>query len=123
MKAYVSYNDFIGTVSAQISNKLGEVGENNIKSIGEFFKINQERFEIKGLSIYGTNPYYVSLICIDKDLSTNTKQYVVKINMDLDETDNILSLLFENLSIVLCDKFDSIDGLVIDYEGKYQEFH
>ena len=112
MIASTSYNDLIGTASADISDKLNKLsisGNNILNKIGENFKIDLNRFEIIGISI--TIDLDISLIC--KDKKQNIENYIVKIIFDHDNDKQILKELFKSFEIILHDKkdktFDSID--------------
>jgi len=106
MKAHVRYNDFEGTVAADISDGLGRVQGDDLKSIGRFFNLDEERFKIIGISIYGTDDFFISLICIDKKRSTEHKEYIVKMSCEIENEKEILNTLFKRLHIVLYDRFD-----------------
>ena len=106
MKAHVRYNDFEGTVAADISDGLGRVQGDDLKSIGRFFNLDEERFNIIGISIYGTDDFFISLICIDKKRSTEHKEYIVKMSCEIENEKEILNTLFKRLHIVLYDRFD-----------------
>lgn len=124
MKADVQYNDFIGTVAADISDNLGSAGGDNIKGLAKFFDLDEERFEPIGLSLYGVHGFLVSLICIDKEQSTKEKEHIVKMSCDIDNENKIIDHLFKRLHIVLHDKFDiKYPELNYDEEVQYSDFH
>ena len=124
MKADVQYNDFKGTVSADISDALGGIGGDDLESIGRYFNLNAERFKIVGLSLYGTDGFYVSLICVDKERSTDQREHVVSMSCDIDDEKEILDILFKRLHIVLHDKFDDkYPNLKYDEEVNFSDFH
>lgn len=103
MKADTQYNDLVGTVAADISDL--STTTNRLEELASFFKINQERFKPVGISMYGTDAFYVAFICVDKEKSTDEKEHIVKIRVGEDQED-ILDFLFKRLHVVLYDKFD-----------------
>ena len=124
MKADVQYNDLKGTVAADISDFLGGPGSDDLKSIGQHFGLNHERFEIIGLSIYGTSDFFISLICIDKERSDENNEHIVSMSVEHKEGNDILDSLFKRLHIVLHNKFDH-KYHKIDYteEVNFSDFH
>lgn len=126
MKANVQYNDFKGTVALDISDGLGGIGGDNLESIGKYFGLDKNRFDIVGLSISGRKEFSVSMICVDKDRSTSSKEHIVKMrcNIENEDKDDILSILFKRLNIVIHDKFDQkyIDK-DYDEEASFSDFH
>lgn len=109
MKANVLYNDFIGTASADISDSLGSPGGDDLTSIGRYFGLDEKRFEIVGLSIYGVSRTSISLLCVDKTKSTPEKEYIVYMHCDqIDQKDEnpILKSLFKRFHIVLHNRHD-----------------
>lgn len=124
MKADVQYNDFIGNAAADISDGLGGPGGDDLKTIGKFFKLDENRFKIVALSIYGVEHLYMSLICVDKKTSTEDNEHIVSMSIDVDNERKNLGTLFKRLHIVLHDKFD--DKYVnreYDEEVRYSDFH
>jgi hypothetical protein len=126
MKADVQYNDFIGSSAADISDYLGTKYNDDIESFGKFFKIDEERFKVIGISIYGVQDPYISLYCIDKNRTTEFKEHIVKISVHIEEEDqkDILEILFKRLHIVLHSRFDEkFPNLDYDEEARYSDFH
>jgi len=113
MKARTQYTDLFGTAAADIADITTQ--SNDLTQLANFFKINQERFEVIGISVYGTEDFYVSFICVDKEKSTPEKDHIVKLYID-EEYKDILSLLFKRLEIVLYGKFDNKYPSIDDYE-------
>ena len=113
MKARTQYTDLFGTSAADIADITTQ--SNDLSQLANFFKIDQERFKVVGISVYGTEDFYVSFICIDKEKSTEDKEHIVKLHIDK-EYENILSLLFKRLDIVLYEKYDEKYQLLDDYE-------
>jgi hypothetical protein len=124
MRAKVQYNDFTGTVSADISDFLGGAGGDNIKGLAKYFNLNEERFEPIGISMYGTDGFHISLLCVDKEKSTNEKEHIVSMSYDIENENEIIDRLFKRLDIVLHDKYDSkYPDLDYDEEIRYSDFH
>lgn len=64
MKADVSYSDFSGTVAAEISDALSRNAGDTVKSIGRYFKLDEKKFEIVGLSINGRIDFWhIAYLC------------------------------------------------------------
>lgn len=123
MKASVSYNDFIGSSSADISDSLENLSGDNLKSISKYFRLNEEKFELIGISILGTSAFSVSLICIDLEKSKDENK-VVSMLYDLKLSGNILKILFKRLNIVLHSKFDQdFDKISNIEEIRFSDFH
>ncbi|MFJ1492462.1 hypothetical protein [Capnocytophaga canis] len=119
MKASTQYNDFIGTVAADISDnvvlKYNEIDK--FDSIAKFLKLNEKKFKLIGISINGTSSLGLSLICIDKENSINDEK-IVKLSYDImNEEQNILDMLFKRFEFVLYEKNDTkypdVDNLVV----------
>ncbi|MGG5505253.1 MULTISPECIES: hypothetical protein [unclassified Myroides] len=113
MKAKVQYNDFKGTVAADISDMIAVNKGNYISSIGEYFGVDQERFKVVGVSLQGIQDFELTMLCVDKVKSTPFKEHLVKMQFDLDAEGQkrMLGLLFKRLNVVL---FDSGEE---DYEN------
>ena len=62
MKADVQYNDFVGTAAADISDYLGSKYGDYLESFAKHFAIDRKRFKTIGISVYGTDNFYISLI-------------------------------------------------------------
>ncbi len=102
MKAEVQYNDFKGNVAADISDFLGG---NNLNSISKHFDLDTNRFKLVGISIYGTTEFHMALRCVDLEKTTDEKEYIVDLSVDL-EGKNPLELLFKRLYISLHEAHD-----------------
>ena len=91
MKADVSYNDFIGTVAADISDHT---------DLNAFLKtrgVDTHRYEAIGASFYaGTG----SIICLDKEQSTADKPYTVQMSFENEITQEQFFSLFKRLNVV-----------------------
>jgi hypothetical protein len=124
MKAQVPYNDFEGSVAADISDGLRGVHGDNLERIGKYFNLDENRFKIVGISIYGTNEFSISLICIDLERSTDKKEHIVSMLCEVDDEKEILDILFKQLHIVLYDKFDDkYVNMDYDSEVRFSDYH
>lgn len=124
MKARVQYNDFEGTVAADISDGIGGINGDDLEAIGKYFDLDEKRFKIVGLSIYGTSEFSISLICVDKQKSTNVKEHLVNMICKLEDEKEILNSLFKRLHIVLYDRFDDkYINADYDQEVLFSDFH
>ncbi len=124
MKADVQYNDFTGTAAADISDYLGSKYGDHLESFAKYFKIDENRFKIIGISIYGTDNFYISLLCVDKQKSKNDKEYIVKMSVEIENEKDILDILFKRLHIVLHSKFDKkYSEMEYDEEVRRENFH
>lgn len=122
MKANVQYNDFKGTAAADISDGLGGAGD--MKGLAKFFDLDEDRFTPIGISLYGTNGFSVSILCVDKEQSTEEKEHIVSMSYDVENKGEIIDFLFKRLHIVLHDKFDNkYPNLDYDEEISYSDFH
>ena len=124
MKASKQYTDFIGTAAADISDALGGPGGDDLDTIGKHFGLDHNRFKIVGLSISGIENFHISLICIDKSRSTDEKEHIVSMSLDLDEEQSILDIIFKRFHVLIHDKFDKkYRELDYDEEVRFDEFH
>lgn len=124
MKADVQYNDFIGSVAADISDALSRYAGDTLKSIGRYFKLDEKRFDIIGLSIYGTDDFSISLLCIDKNKSKDGKEHIVSMMYDIGDDKENLDILFKRLHIVLHQNFDDkYPELRYNEEVRFSDFH
>lgn len=124
MKADVQYNDFKGTVAADISDALSGYAGDSLKSIGRYFKLDEKRFDIIGLSIYGTDDFSISLLCVDKNKSKEGQEHIVSMMYDIGDDKKNLEILFKRLHIVLHGRSDEkYSELRYDVEVRYSDFH
>ncbi|MDA3616680.1 hypothetical protein [Polluticaenibacter yanchengensis] len=124
MKAGTQYNDFVGTAAADISDYLGSTFGNSLKSLGEYFKLNLERFKVVGVSIHGSEDHYISLICVDNIKSNTEKEYITSISIDVNEDKDFLSFLFKTLHVVLYSRHDNQYSILkCDEEANYEDYH
>ncbi|MGN7823144.1 hypothetical protein ACTJJB_23695 [Chitinophaga sp. 22536] len=124
MKANVQYGDFKGSAAADISDSLSRLAGNSLKGIGKYFKLDEKRFDPVGISIYGTDHFYISLLCVDKNKSKEGKEHIVSMSMDVADDREILRILFKRLNIVLYSRFDTqYENLNYDQEVLYSDYH
>ena len=124
MKADAHYNDFTGSVAADISDELSEYAGDTLKSIGRYFKLDENRFDMIGLSIYGTDNFSISLLCVDKKKSDKGKEHIVSMMYDVSNNKGNLDKLFKRLHIVLHEKYDEkYPDLRYNDEVKFSDFH
>jgi hypothetical protein len=124
MKANTTYNDFVGTAAANISNKLGGVGEDDVKALAKFFELDEKRFKPIGIYLYGTDGFHVSLICVDKVKSHEEKEHIVRMSCEWKNEKKIINQLFESLNVVLYNRFDNkYSAMDCDEEVSYSDFH
>lgn len=103
MKAETQYTDLTGTVAADISDFTTR--SNQLYEVANYFNIDQKRFKVIGISVYGVDNFYVAFLCVDNQKSTKEKEFICKLRIETDEKE-ILSLLFKRLHIVLYEKYD-----------------
>lgn len=124
MKADAIYNDFVGLATADISDYLGSKYGDDLDSFGKYFKIDETRFKVVGISIYKTDNFYISFLCVDKLKSTVEKEHLVKMSIDIDNEREILDILFKRLHIILHSKFDDkYPNMKYDEEVNYSDYH
>ena len=124
MKADVQYNDFVGTAAADVADFLGAKFGDELESFAKYFKIDESRFTVIGVSIYGTNHFFISLLCVDKHKSNEDKEYIVSMSVNIDDHKEILDMLFKRMHIVLHSKYDNRHSeLKYDEEVDYDDYH
>lgn len=126
MKAEVQFNDFTGSIAADISDVIAAKKGNYISSIGEYFDIDQNRFKVVGVSLTGINDFKVTLVCVDREKSTPNKEHIVNMTLELDAQGQkeMLGLLFKRLNIVLFDAGEKhYSALECDEEVTFEEYH
>ena len=124
MKASVQYDDFIGTAAADISDFLGSEYGNDLESFGKHFKLDLDRFKVIGITISGRSNHFISLICVEREKSTEDKEHIVRMGIDTEEDEKILHFLFKRLLIVLHSRSDNkYSNLEYDEELSYNECH
>ena len=122
MRAKVQYTDFKGTAAADISDVFGKLPGDDIEGLATYFNIDENRFTPIGLTVNFTERLYISILCVDKERSTDEKEYIVKMSCKVQEY--ILDKLFKRLQIVLYDKHDNkYPELDYDEQVNYEDFH
>jgi hypothetical protein len=131
MEANVRYNDFKGTAAASVSDFLALAydGGNGFSNVSKYFGLDEQRFNLVGISIYGTKKFGLQLICVDKDKSSDEKEHIVMLSHPLrnkKEREELLDILFKHLNIILYDgdnmKYSSIRRE--DHEqAEFYDFH
>lgn len=99
MDSSTPYNDLKGKVSADISDLTTTT--NSLKELATSFGIDTKRYEPIGLRLYGVNEFLTYIIAIDNDKSTESKEYLVEIEIDNDDP----NLVLKNMEIVTIDRF------------------
>lgn len=112
MKASVQYNDFIGTSAADISDHT---------NLNEFLAsrgVDTERYDAIGASFYaGYSDFFsASIICIDKEQSTQEKKHIVKIGFEAEFNKDEFFDLFKRFDVVISKKYDGYQDQEIDEE-------
>jgi hypothetical protein len=124
MKASVQYGDFKGTVAADVSDLLAHYGGDDFSSFSKYLNLDEERFNLVGISIYGTKEFGIELICIDKEKSTEGNEHIVKLSYTIENKEDILDILFKRLNIVLYERFDEKYPKIEEYEyAHFSDFH
>lgn len=115
--------DFVGTALAEISTKFSLHG-NLLEQIGRHFNIEESKLTVIGISIYGTENFEISLICVDKEKSTSEEEHIVKMLLDIPNQSQILKTLFRKLYIEFYAKHDEHYSKITNrQEIKYSDYH
>lgn len=128
MRAKVQYDDFKGTVAADISDMISANKGNYISSIGEYFNVDKNRFKVVGVSLQGIENFELTLLCVDKEKSSiQEKDVLVKMRFDLDAEGQrkMLGLLFKRLNVVLFNSDDDNHLNHSDFDEiiNYSDYH
>jgi hypothetical protein len=112
MIASVQYNDFIGTSAADISDHT---------NLNEFLAsrgVDTARYDAVGASFYAgySNYFSASIICVDREQSTENKRYIVKIGFEVEIDKDEFFELFKRFNVVISDKYEGTQNLEIDEE-------
>lgn len=111
-KAKVPYGDFIGTSAADNSDVYGDKKplDNYLAKHG----VNPNRYEAigAGFSTFYNSSFYTSIICIDKDQSTETNKYIVKIKTEMSK--NEFFDLFKEFSVVITKNLHNYHNIEIN---------
>ena len=97
MKASVQYNDFIGTSAADISDYT------NLNKFLASRGVDTARYEAIGASFYArySDFFTASIICIDKEQSTEEKKQIVKIGFEAEFCKDEFFDLFKRFDVVI----------------------
>ena len=112
MKASVQYNDFIGTSAADISDHT------NLNEFLAIRGVDTNRYDAIGASFYaGYSDFFsASIICIDKEQSTEEKKHIVKIGFEAEFDKDEFFDLFKRFDVVISKKYDGYQEQEIDEE-------
>lgn len=117
MEASVQYNDFIGSAAADFSDHT---------DLNKFLSsrgVDTERYEAIGASFYSgySDSFSASIICIDKENSTDEKKYVTKIGFENEFTRDEFFDLFKRFEVVITQKHGNYENLEIDEEFYFDD--
>lgn len=112
MKADVQYNDFIGTSAADISDNT------NLNKFLASRGVNTDRYDSVGASFYaGYSDFFsASIICIDKQKSTDEKPYLVSVSFENEFDKDEFFNLFKRFNVVISTKNSGHQDKEIDEE-------
>jgi hypothetical protein len=118
MKAAVSYNDFIGTSAADISDHT---------DLNEFLTeqgVDTQLYKPIGLSFYTSydDLFFVSFLCVDAERSTAEKPFVVKMSFENELSQKDFFALFKRLEVVLMFKYDNHGQMNRQYPDEEMTF-
>ena len=101
MKENTQYNDFIGTSAADISDHT------NLEKFLESRGVDTNRYNAIGASFYhGYSDFFtMSIVCVDNELSTGSKPYIVHLSFEKDVTHNEFFDLFKRFTFILTKKY------------------
>jgi len=114
MQASVHYDDFVGTAAADISDHTDL--NKHLKSRG----FDTNRYESIGAKFYAiySDSFSASIICIDKQKSTEEKPYIVAIKLEKEFSRDDFFELFKSFEVIVTLKetteteiIDEIDSL------------
>lgn len=118
MKASTQYTDLFGTAAAELSSRDADM----FGFIAEEIGLNRERFRIVGVRLHGISETSITLICLDRERSTDDNDYMVEMHMD--EGEDLTTGIFDRFNVVLYDRFDTrftdIDEI---HEVNFLDFH
>jgi len=125
MKASAQYNDLVGTSAADIADDIStKFSGDSLESFADFFKLDKKRFKIIGISFYGGQEPYISLICVDLEESTEIKEHIVSMSIEWTHEAHPIDVLFKRFDVVLHEKFDDkYPNLDYDREVRFEDFH
>jgi len=106
MKAETQYNDYVGTVAADISDHI---------DLNQFLSnrgVSIENYETIGVRFFSSSigGFSASIICIDKAQSDNNKNHVVQLDFEKELNPEEFFSLFKRFEVIL-----------IQDSGKYKD--
>lgn len=97
------YNDLVGDVAADLA-KQPSTQESSLQYFAEKFNIDDDRFKVVGIELYGVKNPSLHLICEDSLKVNNDISFISKIIIPSDRFD--IEEILEGLHIVLYKNFD-----------------
>ncbi len=112
MKADVQYNDFIGTSAADISDHT------DLNKFLALRGVDTDQYDSIGASFYaGYSDFFsASIICIDKQKSTDEKPYLVSFSFEDEFDKEEFFDLFKRFNVVISTKYGGHQDQKIDEE-------
>lgn len=112
MKAFVQYNDLLGTSAADKSDHVW------IDSVLIKRGVDTNKYEAVGASFHAgySNYFSASIICVDKEKSTDNKKHIVSISFENEFTKEQFFDLFKRFEVIVTKKFGDYESLEIDEE-------
>lgn len=119
MKASVQYNDFIGTVAADISDHT---------SLNEFLGsrgVDLDRYNAIGARFYANynDGFTASIICVDNQKSSEKEKYIVSLSFEEPFDEDEFFDLFKRFEVLITVKNDGYqdreinDEVIVDDRG------
>lgn len=117
MKASVQYNDLLGTAAADKSDYVW------LDSVLIERGVDTERYEAVGASFFaGYSDYFsASIICVDKQKSTEQKEHIVSISFENEFTKEQFFDLFKRFEVIVTKRFGNYENLEIDEEMTFDD--
>lgn len=112
MKAETSYNDFVGTAAADISD------HRSLKSFLINRGVDTKRFDAIGVEFYhGATDFFIpSIICIDNQKSTDSQKHIVSLSFEKDITYDEFFSFFKRFKVVLTKKHHGYEEMKVNEE-------
>ena len=106
MEARTQYTDLRGFAAADVSGRISQQA-NCLADVAEYLKLDTNKLELVGLSFYGVVNRSISLICVDKERSTEEKEYLVTVMIDREGDERVdIRDVIERLHVLVFDKRD-----------------
>jgi len=117
MKASVQYDDYLGSSAADISDHT------TLNTFIESRGVSIERYNAIGAQFYaGYSDFFTaSIICEDKDLSTEDKKHIVSISFENELTKDEFFELFKRFNVIISQRFGGYENLEIDKEITFDD--